>query len=582
MARPAASAALRPGPAQMRRAAAAAREERPSNEEKQTGDRPLTAQASEILSSSVTGASYLVSLQLFTRMTTFALNQLLLRYVTPTTLGIASVQLELLLNTILFLSREGFRCALLRGATPDDSDRGTGTQDSDVRRRKDWTCPPSAVDGSTQFGAVQKIVNVGVIPLVLAVFVTTGVCAHYLRAPPDAGNGAPPPHYASSVILYGLASLIEIASEPLYVLAQLGLFFRARVAIEAGSVIVRCIVTLGLTLVGAGRTGTDADAENVYGVLSFAVAQFLVALVVTGGYVFFWIKRISPRQSKPALTAADVGPADPDCVRGLLPRSIWRPHTRYVTLVQDLARLPSRGSRIRHHSLRSTTYYFDRQLVALGSTLTTQSFLKHMLNEGDKIMITAFCSTHDQGVYAFVVNYGAPLYAGHFTATYYWTNGPPWLRPTGRFYCPPRAFPGSLVVRILFQPLEETGRMMFSKLLGPLQQPSLSLPPASEPPKPRSLSSQEAQLVITAARLLANSMKFHIILGLAFVGLATNHTGALIDLLVGPKWSRETDAPATLAAYCLYVPLMGVNGIAEAFVQAVASERELTRWSRAM
>src|SRR5581483_10477027 len=70
---------------------------------------------SQILSSSVAGASSLVMLQLISRLATFVLHQIVLRYTDPATFGIASVQLELLLATILFLSREGFRCALLRG-----------------------------------------------------------------------------------------------------------------------------------------------------------------------------------------------------------------------------------------------------------------------------------------------------------------------------------------------------------------------------------------------------------------------------------------------------------------------------------
>src|SRR5947208_3484123 len=75
----------------------------------------LSGDASRILSSSISGASSLVLLQLVSRLSTFFMNQIVLRYTDPATFGIASVQLELLLITILFLSREGFRCALLRG-----------------------------------------------------------------------------------------------------------------------------------------------------------------------------------------------------------------------------------------------------------------------------------------------------------------------------------------------------------------------------------------------------------------------------------------------------------------------------------
>src|SRR3981189_455628 len=67
-----------------------------------------------VLGASARGASYLILLQLFTRLLTFTFNQLILRHTTPATFGFATIQLELLSSTILFLSREGFRIALQR------------------------------------------------------------------------------------------------------------------------------------------------------------------------------------------------------------------------------------------------------------------------------------------------------------------------------------------------------------------------------------------------------------------------------------------------------------------------------------
>lgn len=50
----------------------------------------------------------------FQKLLTFGMNQIIVRYSTPEVFGIAAVQLELLLSTLLFLSREGIRLALLR------------------------------------------------------------------------------------------------------------------------------------------------------------------------------------------------------------------------------------------------------------------------------------------------------------------------------------------------------------------------------------------------------------------------------------------------------------------------------------
>jgi Rft protein len=59
-------------------------------------------------------ASSLMALQLISRLFTFVLNQAMFRLASPRTFGTAAIQFELMLSTILFLSREGVRNALLR------------------------------------------------------------------------------------------------------------------------------------------------------------------------------------------------------------------------------------------------------------------------------------------------------------------------------------------------------------------------------------------------------------------------------------------------------------------------------------
>lgn len=126
-------------------------------------------------------------------------------------------------------------------------------------------------------------------------------------------------------------------------------------------------------------------------------------------------------------------------------------------------------------------------------------------------------------------------------------------------------FIGSLIVRILFQPLEETGRTLFSKLLNKKDSTNERVADDSD------------RMAIDVLMLI---IRFHVILGLIFVCFATNYTGTLIDLLVGKKWSQsEGNAPLVLSFYCVYVPVMGINGITEGFVQAVASKSDLSKLS---
>jgi oligosaccharide translocation protein RFT1 len=57
---------------------------------------------------------------LLLRLVSFLCTQLTVRALDPSTLGRANIQLDLLLTTILFVSREGFRLALTQRVTPDN------------------------------------------------------------------------------------------------------------------------------------------------------------------------------------------------------------------------------------------------------------------------------------------------------------------------------------------------------------------------------------------------------------------------------------------------------------------------------
>ncbi|KAI8059285.1 Rft protein-domain-containing protein [Gongronella butleri] len=258
-----------------------------------------------LLASTAKGASYLILLQLVSRMLTFVLHQVVLRYTSAETFGIASVKLELLLSTILFISREGYRCALIRGEPIEGAQRAAQRRDSENKQL--------VVLDTTPDGMEQKVTNVSYIPTILGLLCTCIACQFYLYTIDDA-TAALYPFYRASVLLFGIAAMLELLIEPLFIRA-----------------------------------------------------------------------------------------------------------------------------------LNNMTFWLDDHLSALGSTLTKQSLLKHVLTEGDKMLVSALSSDTDQGIYAFV-------------------------------------------------------------------------------------------------------------------------------------WS-STLAPAVLALYCVYVPVMGINGITEGFVQAVASKRDLARLS---
>src|SRR5688572_20651282 len=68
------------------------------------------------------GASYLIFFTVLHKLATFAMNQVVVSYVSTRVFGFCTVQLEgVILQTTLFLSREPFRLALLRNSEPSSN-----------------------------------------------------------------------------------------------------------------------------------------------------------------------------------------------------------------------------------------------------------------------------------------------------------------------------------------------------------------------------------------------------------------------------------------------------------------------------
>lgn len=266
---------------------------------KETSAPPVeSAEASSILSSSVQGASYLVLLQFVSRMLTFTLNQVLLRFTTAETLGVASIKLDLLLNSILFLSREGVRCAAIRVSddtkdTTENTDASTGSSSSTTsRENRDQKRQQTAVaQPGTEAYRLQKLVNMVYVPIPAGVIMTCLAVSYYLSQV-DESTETRSPGYRLSIYLYGLSAFIELLAEPMFMVAQYKLWFKTRVSVEGTAVIVRCILACALTIYGARSSlphsntkDTTGSSVNTMGVLAFAIAQFAYSLLTLGGFL---------------------------------------------------------------------------------------------------------------------------------------------------------------------------------------------------------------------------------------------------------------------------------------------------------
>ncbi|KAH6561069.1 hypothetical protein BASA62_010109 [Batrachochytrium salamandrivorans] len=151
----------------------------------------------------------------------------------------------------------------------------------------------------------------------------------------------------------------------------------------------------------------------------------------------------------------------------------------------------------------------DSYYLKIAASFFFQGIIKHLLTVGDRLILVASgVGNSGQGTYRLVSDLG------------------------------------SLVARIVFQPIEET---------------TYTLP----------------DILRESFQYLQTALQLHIILGGFFIFLAPNYTSLLLELYnkADPETSR------VLSVYCTYVPIMGVNGILEAFFQGVGDDKAVRQQS---
>ncbi|XJO76899.1 hypothetical protein BDV3_001647 [Batrachochytrium dendrobatidis] len=416
---------------------------------------------SKSLNSTFKGVRYMLVQQLLSRGMTFSMNMFLIRRSPVEMIGIVD-KLDLLMATVLFLSRESIRMALLRNTSTE----------SIIHKNQSKKLDSVHLQHSTDDGIQNQLAfNMSVIPLIGASMFVGG-CILY-----DSANwflfGA---SISVAKYMYLVAALIELIAEPSFILLQRGLLYAERVKTEGAAFLLQCLTTMVLFLF-LTRSSKDNTISVVDGVWAHACAQIVFASVLLVGY------------------------------------TSYAHHTRLM---------PFRTFRMVGINQGSPKVFLDPYYANIAMTFFFQGVVKHLLTVGDRLVLVATgVGNASQGTYRLVSDLG------------------------------------SLVARIVFQPIEEASRAFFSK--------NLTNPSAADISKTLCESFEYLQSVI----------QLHIILGGFFVFLAPNYTHILLQLY--NKFDPTTSF--VLGVYCIYVPIMGINGILEAFFQGVGEEAAVRRQS---
>lgn len=215
-------------------------------------------------------ARSLIMFQLASRLLTFILNAAVVRMMSPELLGVVGVRMELLVSTVLCLSRDGLRMAMLRYPRPGEKDSSSSWDDSFFK-----TC------------------RCGFAPALGLLTVLTGVFACW---PLKVGLSAT--ELAAVYALYGAGMLFEVLSEPHVMRLIYLLRTEERLLIEFASLVARALAILAV--VKSGLFGPLA------GVLGFACGQLFKGVVI---HVLAKIVAAAPRKGRGSVDAGTVGHA---------------------------------------------------------------------------------------------------------------------------------------------------------------------------------------------------------------------------------------------------------------------------------
>ncbi|EDO41402.1 predicted protein [Nematostella vectensis] len=291
-------------------------------------------------------------------------------------------------------------------------------------------------------------------------------------------------NYSLAVVIFASTGAIELLSEQLWVISQVFLFFRLKVVIEGIANFVKCVLTVFLVIVFPGL-----------GVMSFCLAQVSFSVLSVGLYYAYFVHQL---QTGEASKINDFPlKSMTDCLPAIIP-----------------------GKAIVSLEMASLTWSFFKQ-----------SFLKKILTEGERFIMTLFqaLTFAEQGIYDVINNLG------------------------------------SLVARCVFMPIEESYYTFFSHVLS----------------RGKLAKDQPGESAKMAAQALELVLKFAVLVGMTILVFGYAYSYLLLDIYGGSMLSGG-EGSSLLRWYCVYVLIIAVNGITECFMFAAMSKQDVDLYNYKM
>ncbi|KAL1979670.1 hypothetical protein VTN96DRAFT_5382 [Rasamsonia emersonii] len=413
------------------------------------------------------GTTFLVLIQVVSRVLTFASNQIVLRHLSPEILGVAT-QLELYSVSVLYFSRECLRTVIQREPPIHSTTVATSSKTSNDSAGN-LSSPDTVFDSI----ASQTVVNMSYISLALGfpLVVLFALCYLYLTTEETSRT----PFFQISLGMIGFSCLFELATEPFFAVVQQHMLYRTRAAVETSAAVAKSFTVCAIS------TWAAWAGWNI-GVLPFALGYLAYSFALICGYIWKMVRN--------------------------------SPEKNFSFLLTPI------------HSRNGSEYLanrFSRRLIWLGANGYLQLIVKHLLTQGDSMILAALSSLEDQGIYSLVSNYGG------------------------------------LVARILFQPIEESSRNLFARLLN------------SGGTKNHDIGGVNA-----AKSHLIDVLRAYGILAALTFAIGPSVVPLVLHVLIGPRW-MSPKVESLLSAYCYYIPFLAFNGITEAFVSSAVSASDMRK-----